>query len=611
MALSLIASFSAAQHDSLTALVRDKMSEESRSIFVQWFWPTAMPSACKYPISTRDAMMWLDFSKHSNFKRLVAKLLEADRDYEVVLPREQNPQGGRIAEQISLTVNGFKILAMNTTTTKGSQVRMYYLELEKIVQQFVSEEITKQIKFAAEAEIEKKNMEVRMLELEAQVAKKQKKKYEYGETVYIACGRYNDKIYHKVGSSINMNTRDKGYGSHTLDVKIIYTVRCHKRKVLEDLIHEVLRIHSIVDKPDCFDLPFEIVKEVMDACHVFIERTSRICNNVCDMDLAVQLSNLLRFNNDASGSSSTNHHNMDAIEDEADITAIEDEDDIDSQEAEEDTDEEDGDVDDHMSAGSSSDNVVIPEVASAQVGDIVVLPPINDITNFDKFIDECFIKTAGSSCTITNIQAMYRIWAKSTAVRSAPLVAYLEANGYKKVKVYDHIELTDNVSYTGLVMKPMPPLVIPAEPNEFYDFLLERCTIIVSGRVGSFEIKKAFQAWKREKMNNPTYKMSSADNTQLNAVFNKEFVYAVVATKERSQRGGWWGVCLKGDERVGIRKNVGNRKKFNVVDAKTNRVIAVYESATHAAHEMGIQGSVISIHKNKIYKGMRFVQVES
>ena len=582
--------FAADINENLLVFVKDRLNEEQLRVFADNFLVTLIDTCEQFPISGELAMLWLGYTRKDVLKNSIIKHLVRGQDFiEVFHAQVENPLGGRPSEMFKLTVDAFKILGMKADTVKGSLIRSYYLELEKLVFEFGVQQHKKLI---VEMQTEKQKLLEDVQALQAQVAKKQKKNYEYGETVYIARGRYKNLVYHKVGSSNNMNARNTSYGSHTLDVEIIYTLRCHKRKVLEDLIHEVLRMHSVGNKPDCFNLPFDVVKEVMDACHVFIEGTSMVCEDVCDMKLTDRLGDILCFDKETSSGDPS-----DVDTEQLELVVAPPENGGDEQ-------NDDASDEEYNDAGDDSDDTA--EAEAVQAGDVIDLPTLNDCSNYDKFIDDCFITGTGAS-TIMNIQARYRLWARSTSVRCSKLAQYLKLKGFKTVKVYDEVELTANLACAGLVMKPLPPLEMPTEPNDYYNFITECCTIIVSGRVGSVDIKNAFQAWKR--MGDPTYKVTSQDYTQMNAILNKEFVRAVVTTKDR-QRGGWWGVCLKGDEKIGTRKNLGNRKKIAVVDAETGRVKKIYESAQHASHELNISEATISKHRdNTIYKGMRFATV--
>ena len=606
MALSIISTFSDAQRESLSALVRDTMTEESQKIFMEWFWPTILPSSAPYPVKGEKAQEWLEIEKKYNFKKMVVGMLDAGMDYEVFLNRQENPQGGRPSETINLTVKGFKKLGMMAQSAKGSLVRLYYLELENVVQNFVHMEMIQRVQESEQrVQLIQHNNRALQSEVETlavQVQKKIQKAYEYGDTVYIAKGRYMSIVYHKVGSTVDMNSREKGYGSHTIDVEIMYTVRCHRRKILEDVVHEVLRAHTIAGKADCFDLPFEVVKEVVEAAQTFLDGTALVCQKVVDIGLSSKLSAILAIQ-DASSSA------IDA--DAGEVILALDEIPSEGSDAADEEPEPESDYDTDEMAELELEPDLPAEIAPAapvQIGDVIYVPPKNDPSNFDGFVEECFIKGQGTS-TITDIQSRFRLWARAKRTKSKELEAHLKTAGYIKTLTYDPVDRTSNIAYRGLVMKPMPAISVPDQPDEIYDFLLEECTLIVSGRVASVDIKKAFEEWK-QKNGDPSYIMTGPDKTRMNKVLNKEFLPGVYHTGER-MRGGYAGVCLKGNEHIGRRKNLGNRKQIAEVDPITKTVLGIYDSATIACQELNLHaaGLSLAINNNTHTQGRYFVRL--
>jgi hypothetical protein len=79
----------------------------------------------------------------------------------------------------------------------------------------------------------------------------------------------------------------------------------------------------------------------------------------------------------------------------------------------------------------------------------------------------------------------------------------------------------------------------------------------------------------------------------LNAYCNERFLASTVHTGERI-RFGFYGVSLKGQENVGKKSKKGNRKLVEMIDG-ANNVVKTFESITHAANEIGVTISAISL----------------
>jgi phage anti-repressor protein len=86
-----------------------------------------------FPVNFDDAWQWLGYSTKANAKRLlVSGQFISGTDFII---RDEATTTGISAiplEIITLSVECFKLLAMLSGTEKGKQVRMYFLECEKI-----------------------------------------------------------------------------------------------------------------------------------------------------------------------------------------------------------------------------------------------------------------------------------------------------------------------------------------------------------------------------------------------------------------------------------------------------------------------------------------------
>ena len=89
-------------------------------------------SSESHPVDFDMAWQWLGYSTKASAKR---KLEMPELKKEILLNTsvERVGHGGQNREEIMMTVEGFKIMGMVTQTDRGSQVRRYYLDLEKSV----------------------------------------------------------------------------------------------------------------------------------------------------------------------------------------------------------------------------------------------------------------------------------------------------------------------------------------------------------------------------------------------------------------------------------------------------------------------------------------------
>lgn len=113
--------------------LKDNLTDEQQLLFAKSFYMTLFDGD-KYPIHSNDVVKWLGYSRKDPFKRLLDKHLKEGDHYEVFHRPVENPtSGGRPSENFKLTVDAFKILGMKAGTKQGDNIRMYYIELEKLL----------------------------------------------------------------------------------------------------------------------------------------------------------------------------------------------------------------------------------------------------------------------------------------------------------------------------------------------------------------------------------------------------------------------------------------------------------------------------------------------
>lgn len=91
-----------------------------------------------FPIDFDDVWQWTGYSEKGKAKRalLTAGFVE-NVDF---LPILAKSSGGRPAEKIYLTIDCFKMFCMMAGTSKGHEVRLYFLECEKELKRRIEEE---------------------------------------------------------------------------------------------------------------------------------------------------------------------------------------------------------------------------------------------------------------------------------------------------------------------------------------------------------------------------------------------------------------------------------------------------------------------------------------
>lgn len=104
-------------------------------------------SSDAFPVDFNFAWQWLGYSTKQKAKDFLLKNFEIELDYnlQVELGSSANP---RPSEDISITTEAFKTWAMMAGTEKGRQVRLYFLECERIAKIAVLESKAKPLAIA-------------------------------------------------------------------------------------------------------------------------------------------------------------------------------------------------------------------------------------------------------------------------------------------------------------------------------------------------------------------------------------------------------------------------------------------------------------------------------
>jgi phage anti-repressor protein len=90
----------------------------------------------EFPVDFEQAYVWLEYSRKDVAKRAFLNVGFIENvDFKVFHTSAENSQGGRPTEIIKLTVDCFKQWGMVCGNDKGKQIRLYFLECEKVAKQ--------------------------------------------------------------------------------------------------------------------------------------------------------------------------------------------------------------------------------------------------------------------------------------------------------------------------------------------------------------------------------------------------------------------------------------------------------------------------------------------
>jgi len=162
-----ITKFSSDYNNKLLAKIKDSFTDFQQQLFLSSFYcylkyhPTN-----DFVIDLDDVWKWMDFFQKQRAKELLEKNFVIDKDYKCLLTFESEQKkgrGGHNIKKIMLNVKTFKSLCLKAGTKKADEIHDYYMKLEDIIQDVLTEE---SIELKNQLEQQNKVLEQQTLKLE-------------------------------------------------------------------------------------------------------------------------------------------------------------------------------------------------------------------------------------------------------------------------------------------------------------------------------------------------------------------------------------------------------------------------------------------------------------
>jgi len=133
-------------HSKLIEKVKNEFSEFEHQLFVSNFYCYLNNDFNNdFVIDLDNIWYWLGFGQKANAKRLLENHFTLDVEYkiiseETVTTKKEHTRGGHNKEVIMLNVNTFKKLCLKAGTKKADQIHNYFIKIEILLQEIMSEE---------------------------------------------------------------------------------------------------------------------------------------------------------------------------------------------------------------------------------------------------------------------------------------------------------------------------------------------------------------------------------------------------------------------------------------------------------------------------------------
>lgn len=210
-----------------------------------------------FTINLDDVAYWLESLK-ANLKSTLITSYIKDVDYIIIkallIPNHEQPKHNK--ETIIITSDTFKMLCMRSKTKKADKVRQYYLNLEKLIDEY------------KDIIINNLNTKIKVLENDLK-----KDDLPRGGHVYIfeEIDQLNDK-YIRIGSSDDVKKRMSNHNSSSLHKKkVLYKIKTPNIKQFEKCLQTHFYNFRFKKNKDYYKISNDMIEKAIENCNGIIE----------------------------------------------------------------------------------------------------------------------------------------------------------------------------------------------------------------------------------------------------------------------------------------------------------------------------------------------------
>jgi phage anti-repressor protein len=286
--ITSVVSSSNYENDPIVSRIKEKLGND---VIQQQIFVNSLNMFMKYKdqrnefvIDFDDVWEFVGFSRKDNALRKLENDLDKDVDYIFFLRTEEKTMEGRgrPVKKIMLKLNSLKEFCILANTDIGKQIRRYFIKMEEIVQDYISEEY--QLKLQS---IEQEKDEAIKL-IEDEKEKIQTELNLLKETKYIEVA-FDESVYimstdipgiYKIGLTIRSGKeRKKDLQTGNInDIEILYEVKTYNSDILERLVHSVLQKYHY--SQEYYRCNLDYIKMIINISANFMNNLKTTCQVV-------------------------------------------------------------------------------------------------------------------------------------------------------------------------------------------------------------------------------------------------------------------------------------------------------------------------------------------
>jgi phage anti-repressor protein len=123
-------------NDDLMVMLRNKLTTREQQLFLERFAVYLKYDDEDFVIDLDDVFQTVGFSWKESALKFVKNKLTESSDYKLIRPVVEHLHGGRPADQVMLTVNGFKQMCVLANTDAARQVRDDFMAMESVLHKY-------------------------------------------------------------------------------------------------------------------------------------------------------------------------------------------------------------------------------------------------------------------------------------------------------------------------------------------------------------------------------------------------------------------------------------------------------------------------------------------
>lgn len=249
--------FSETYQSSFINKLKESFNDDDQQLFLSSFYIYLNYEEIDFVIELDNIWKWLGFSRIDPCKRVLEKHFTKDIDYKIITKNEtaelapqvggakKETRGGHNKETILLNIKTFKKLCLKSNTKRADSIHDYFLKLEKILHQVITEESDElKKKFLIQEE------KIKILEHKPETYGFSCRKSGF---VYLIRDRKKPGHY-KIGMAVDSNKRltKLNTASSEKSLELIYEIDAYDREFFERTIHSILQPFNIRGRREWF-----------------------------------------------------------------------------------------------------------------------------------------------------------------------------------------------------------------------------------------------------------------------------------------------------------------------------------------------------------------------